>query len=297
MEAISITHSAYTHLMRAGYALSIGAWPALAFTLSGCSPFSGTTNSESVGEGNVDAGALDAAVSSDGAMNGSGDASVGGDAYRAAVLVDGPLSYWRLNESAGPLAKDEMGRVDGTYKGVCTFEVAGATRVGTAVRFDGKTCDVDLGDNFRFPGKAQFSIEAWVRADPTSGGYNHVFTHELRNGAPTDGYALLLDTPTSTYAERIGTNGNESTSAANLPGGQFVHLVATYDGATLTVFVNGVQSVTRAATGTANDISVHAFIGCAGTSNFFLGTIDEVAVYDKALSPMRVKAHYAAAAE
>lgn len=247
---------------------------AVALALAGCSPFSGTDTPS-------DAGGLTSSF----------DAS-GADAYRAAVLADAPRSYWRLDETSGPAAKDEMGKVDGMYSGGCTFKVAGAVKTGTAVGFDGTSCNVDLGANFRFAGKAPFSIEAWVLADPAAGGYNHVFTHEHRNGAPTDGYAILLDTPRSTYAERIGSNGNENTDSATLDSGQFSHLVLAYDGGTLTVYVNGVASKSRAATGVATDIGDHAFIGCAGTSNFFQGTIDEVAVYDKALSPTRVKAHY-----
>jgi hypothetical protein len=38
-------------------------------------------------------------------------------AYREAVMADGPIGYWRLDEPAGTLARDETGQWDGTYVG------------------------------------------------------------------------------------------------------------------------------------------------------------------------------------
>jgi hypothetical protein len=279
--------------MSARSAWPIGVSLALTGVLSRCAPFSGTASGTADGGATIDtdAGTLDAATT----IEGGADASGGSDAYRDAVLADAPIGYWRLNETNGPIAKDEMGRFDGTYGGACTFGVAGATRFGTAVAFDGASCQVDLRANFLFQMNLPFSIEVWVVAD--AGTYLHVFTHEARtNGAPTDGYALLLDSPTSAYAERFGIGGASRTSDATLVPGRYVHLVTTYDGSTLALFVDGALSVKTTATAMMRDFSVHAFIGCAGTSNFFKGKIDEVAVYDKALSATRVQAHHDAAA-
>jgi hypothetical protein len=46
--------------------------------------------------------------------------------YRAAVMADNPVSYWRLGEASGTVAADEMGVNPGTYIGGVTLGVAGA---------------------------------------------------------------------------------------------------------------------------------------------------------------------------
>jgi hypothetical protein len=271
---------------------------ALSSVLARCTPFSGTTVAAGDADGAAPPDAASVHGSVDGGVTASADADTdapdGGDAYRQAVMADAPLSYWRLNETAGPVAKDEMGRVDGTYSGGCSFGVPGATRVGTAVHFDGNNCNVDLGDNFPFTMNAAFSIEAWAVSE--SGTYRHVFTREVRNStAPVDGYAVLLDTQTSAYFERYVNGGSHATPSASFASGKLTHLVATYDGSQLRIFVNGTLSQTTTSNDQMRTFSVHAFIGCAGTSNYFQGVIDEVAIYGKALDPTRVQAHFEAA--
>jgi hypothetical protein len=75
----------------------------------------------------------------------------------------------------------------------------------------------------------------------------------------------------------------------------YTHLVATFDGSTARLFVNGIESMSLAAVGATADVDVPFVIGENHEGNEFLGAIDEVAVYGTALSPARVQAHYAAA--
>lgn len=238
-------------------------------------------------------GVASEAIADGGGTDASSDGGVG---YRAAILADLPIAYWRLGESVGPVAKDETGHFDGTYQGGCGVGVPGAIPgdANTAVSFDG-TCTIDVGDHFAFVGNAPYTIEAWASTAPT-GTYHHLFTRELRNNGPVDGYALLLPSPLTVFAERAEGSKNHYTNAAPIPSGAvFTHLVATYDGATLRVFVDGGPQQAVGDSNAMNTVAIHAFIGSAGGSNFFEGVIDEVALYDKALAPDRIKAHYDAA--
>ncbi|MCH8044121.1 MAG: PEP-CTERM sorting domain-containing protein [Planctomycetes bacterium] len=80
---------------------------------------------------------------------------------------------------------------------------------------------------------------------------------------------------------------------------EWAHLVGTYDGDTQRFYING-QEVGNALVGQGfgpNDAEPLRIGGGAteGNGNFFFeGDIDEVAVYDTALSPERVLAHYEA---
>src|SRR5262249_60100866 len=74
------------------------------------------------------------------------------------------------------------------------------------------------------------------------------------------------------------------------------HLVGTYDGATLRIYVNGVQvaSTTSSSQMVSNTQALR--IGTwAGTSNFADGVLDEVFVENQALSPTQITSLYKAA--
>src|SRR5438093_3419681 len=71
------------------------------------------------------------------------------------------------------------------------------------------------------------------------------------------------------------------------------HLVGTFDGATMRIYVNGALSSSAAASGPLAGGSGATYIGRLGQSYYpFQGTLDEVAVFPTALSAERVRAHY-----
>jgi hypothetical protein len=73
-------------------------------------------------------------------------------------------------------------------------------------------------------------------------------------------------------------------------------VVATFDGLELAVYANGESQGSQTAAfsiaGAVADFVVGAEAG--GSGNHLAGTLDEVAVYDHALSADRVRAHYLA---
>ena len=74
---------------------------------------------------------------------------------------------------------------------------------------------------------------------------------------------------------------------------QWYHIVLTYDGSAVTLYVDGVKEDTTPASGSlksnSNDLSIGSV---GGKSKFFGGTIDGVSVYGKALTPEEVKERY-----
>src|SRR2546426_625083 len=80
-----------------------------------------------------------------------------------------------------------------------------------------------------------------------------------------------------------------------LPLGSWTHLVGTFDGSTVRLYVNGALFSSAPASGPLSGGAGQSFIGRLGQGVFpFQGTLDEVAVFPSALSAERVRAHYQA---
>jgi len=79
---------------------------------------------------------------------------------------------------------------------------------------------------------------------------------------------------------------------SQLPIGSWTHVATTYDGATQRLFVNGVQVASRAQTGTieVSDGALRIGGDTAFADEFFQGAIDEVRVYNRALSAAEITA-------
>jgi hypothetical protein len=216
--------------------------------------------------------------------------------YVMAVLADQPIAYWRLDEAPGAtVAHDFMNHAYGMYEGTCTNGVAGALSSDTAVRFDGATCLIRIPSNalFQFVGNKPFTIEAWVSRDD-SPVFRHVFTRETRDTAPVNGYAMLLDNGSMGYGERAVNHVTLGTVPALVSSG-FQHVATTYDGTMVAFYAGGIPFGMVPATDSMPAVDVDQFIGAASaTENWFSGVIDEVAVYDKALTIAQLQAHIAA---
>jgi len=139
----------------------------------------------------------------DDAFDAAFDASDGADGptpldpnrYRAAVLADHPLAYWRLGESAAAVtAFDET---DGGHNAVfaisdggCGFGADGAIVAdpNTAIVFgDGCAATSDASD-FYFAGTAPMTIEAWIysTADGSDSTRRNIFIRTVNLPTPAD---------------------------------------------------------------------------------------------------------------
>jgi hypothetical protein len=79
-------------------------------------------------------------------------------------------------------------------------------------------------------------------------------------------------------------------------GNAFHHLVASYDGSLIKLYIDGFEVASVPSTSPLPISTANLDLGTApGGGSFFEGWIDEVAIYASALDAARIKAHYAAA--
>jgi len=213
--------------------------------------------------------------------------------YRDAVLADAPVGYWRLGDPKA-IARDETGIADGAYTGGCARGAAGALADDPdgAVRFDGATCRITLLDRYGFFETQPFSVEVWVQL-ATIGGFQHFFMNERRDATdPIDGYALL-ESPSGVYFERVTNFSNRATSIFDIAPGAFVHLVGVHDGTQNTLYVDGAPLAPRQDAAAMASFAGEPLIGASVAGIGFVdGVLDEIAVYDHALSPERIAVHH-----
>ena len=213
--------------------------------------------------------------------------------YAPTVLADHPVAYYRLGEAPGATsAVDVSGHGHtGTYEGNAILGVPGliAGDPDTAVNFN-TTGDVVIPDaaelNFV---SAPFTIEAWLSG--ISGGANSQRILDKIVASTGLGYGFDVSN------EQIRLLGVTNLAPLFTFGSTTTyHLVGVSDGAgTGYIYVNG----TLISTGTylassPYTGSAHIAVANDGTAHLNNGVIDELAVYNYALSPQRILAHYAA---
>jgi hypothetical protein len=226
----------------------------------------------------------------------SGDAGAGARAtarYAAAVLRDSPLSYWRLDETSGVVARDERGVNPGIYRNGPTLGVTGllGAGAGLALRLDGANDSVAVPNRAGLALGSAFALEAWIRPAflPAKGYFASIVSKP-------ESYALQLhgDRLELTVMQRGARRRAQAPAGALRPGGTY-HVVGTYDGAHLRLYVNGRQVASRALKGRASDTAYAVNIGAwGGRGEEFGGVVDEVAVYHHALSAAHIREHDAA---
>ena len=240
-------------------------------------------------------------ASLDATSDGRADAPPGVDAsasatYRAAVLADAPLGYWRLDESAGAaIATDASGHGhDGVYASGVTLGVAGAIAGDTAAHFDGVAANIAFGDLFRFDATTPVTIEAWVQPEVRVPADNGAI---LARSLDPDGWGLYVDTSLRIAFERENATNDDIITGPALATTPFHHLVGTYDGSSLRLYYDAVLVAGPTASGAIIGANANFFIGAVAnaTDLFFKGVIDEPAVYDRALTDTQIHAHYQAA--
>ncbi len=222
------------------------------------------------------------------------------DAYRNAVAADSPLSSWPLDETTGTVAVDRIGGRNGVYANAPTLDRPGAVtgQTGRSVLFDGVDDYVDLGDVYDFPGTAAFSVELWVNPGPTWQRWPRLvskerFTDENDRG----GWTLIGHDPSFGLGHRLsferyaGSAKDLVVTSRPLPVGVWTHVVATYDGATMQIYLDGVRSGRAPSSLSLENSTTKFTIGASG-DDYFPGGLDEVTVYGTALSPEQVLAHY-----
>jgi hypothetical protein len=201
-----------------------------------------------------------------------------------------------INSNTVPTVSDTTGLTTGTITGGVALQQTPALSkpLTWGASFDGATSFIQIPDRAELrPGAGDYSIEAWVKRAPGATQSEFVYAKGFGGGITA---AELFIGSTGAFDGRVG-NTNIITSPTGYNDGNYHHVVLSVSRAS-----NGNIYVDGTLVGTANiqsetvvlDATNPLYIGRRETGNFLNGSIDEFALYNKALSAARVTAHYAA---
>ncbi|MCK9899964.1 LamG domain-containing protein [Frankia sp. Cpl3] len=224
-------------------------------------------------------------------------------AYAQTVLGSTPSNYWRLGEESGTASFDWAGSADLTVGSGVTRGAAGAIagEPNTASTFNGASNGF-AATSTPVPGPSTFSVEAWFQTTSTRGGKIIGFGGSRTGTSFTyDRHLYLADNGRLTFG--VNPNGFRTiTSPGAYNDGRWHHVVATLSGAGLALYVDGSRVAQDTTTTSAQSYPGYWRVGGDDlgfwpnrpSSNFLAGSIDEVAIYNRALTPAEVTAHRAA---
>lgn len=237
----------------------------------------------------------------------------------ATIVADMPVAYWRLDETeaSGQVAFDTVGGHNGTYDWGVNFGVPGGILgdPNTAVNFPGYASllipfSADLN-----PFTA-FTLECWVKADPAAAGTVRTLVSS-RNREQTSNWHYGYYLGVNAANQWQFNTGHKTSGVRGLTGGTvdgaWRHVVCTYDDLLLVkrLYVDGQLMAEdnpplntfapNVGWGLDNQDPPATDLGLgrtviedrySGMSLYFYGNLDEVAIYNYALTPNQVALHH-----
>lgn len=234
-----------------------------------------------------------------------GSQPIGGTShYSDEILADGPVAYYKLNETSGTVAADSSGNGrHGTYGTAVALNQLGAIRNGDGAAF------FDGSSNSWFESSSNAAL-----ALPNSGGTLELWLfwrstsilwlrdHSGANGKP--GFLVVVNTSGGTSLGQIAYRTGSLAGGGDILTGLIVdpyvgawhHHVVAWNASESFYYIDGIQKFhSTDDPGTDAGAAVPWHIGKNGSlANYEPGGADEFALYASQLSEERIQAHYVA---
>lgn len=293
--------------MRIARRLTLALFAASLVVAYACSDSSSTDETGDAGS----SGTSDGALPPDAGFDANQDASTASDArsdalapsrYAAAVLADGPIVYYRFDETTGDVARSSADAGGTSYD-------LGFTGLGIARGMPSllpsdpnPSFGLDAGSHLRREGSTgtiltAMTLEAWVRPEHPASLATVIST--IGNGRDPGFSLFIRDGDAGAITLAFHTYGALSSSIEVPFDGKAHHVAAVFADGNVTFFLDGRSEVVPSppvppdASYAVGNLAVGRFFGI--DQGPFAGGIDELAIYPVALPVARLEAHRQAA--
>lgn len=205
--------------------------------------------------------------------------------------------HWPLTEDSGSTAYDYSGNENhGTSNGG-----AGPTGDGTVTGpFSNSAYHFAGGDNFigvsspNIDDTSGVSFSGWARADDLTD-ERVLFSVDLNN---THWTLRFTASPGIQFFYR-NTSSDEPVASNLTPStGVWYHIVGTYDGSTLRLYIDGVEDASSSTSAALDQTESENYLAKRfGSTDFMVGDLSDLRIYSRALSPQEVQYLYQAAVQ
>ncbi|MEW5760982.1 MAG: LamG-like jellyroll fold domain-containing protein, partial [Candidatus Thermoplasmatota archaeon] len=210
------------------------------------------------------------------------------------------VGFWKFDEGSGTIAKDSSyysnnGNLNGFSDPPTTYSGwSGDCKLGSCLRFDGSDDYVNCGNGASLNITNALTIEGRLKliSNPSAGTYPEIV------GKSTDytGYALITTNGPKVSAHiGIGSGTWKEFTYRDISLNTWYHIAETFDGSNVRFYINGVEQADSpiAYSGAIASNAANLLIGKHYGQNWFVnGSIDNVRIYNRALSADEIKQHY-----
>lgn len=214
------------------------------------------------------------------------------------------ISYWPMDETANGTCTggtndvcDQTGANDGDA--VNTVMTDGA--FGNGRQFNGTSSYVSIPDSASLQLATPMTVEAWFKIAAIPSAFQCLVRKDTATGTRAL-YSLGVDTNGKLVGQYFNTTSNITpVSTSVVTDNQWHHGVMTISGTTVSTYLDGEFQASGTITGTQiapnGELDIGAcppYVGPVGRGNYFGGSIDEVRIYDTALSESTIRAKFIA---
>jgi type II secretory pathway pseudopilin PulG len=208
-------------------------------------------------------------------------------------IINGLVGHWKFDEKSGSTAYDSSGNGNiGILYNSPTRTASTSCKVGSCMSFDGVNDYVQVPTSASLNPTTVLTMEVWIKSTGNAESDGRIISKR----AGVVGYEMLLMTASGLIEVFIGTpNGYVSVdSNTKVNDGNWHHIVVTRNEADIRIYVDGVLDRTASSyTGSVENTS-NLFLGRYSPTaiRFFNGSIDDVRIYNRALSASEISQIY-----
>jgi hypothetical protein len=197
-------------------------------------------------------------------------------------LARGLVGHWTFDEGEGAIARDVSGRDNhGTVMGDAKWNKG---IIGGALEFDGTDDFVSIPNESQFDITGSITVSAWIRVESFTKSWQAIVTKGDR--------AWRLHRANTTKSVGFACSDLSQENAGDLLGnrvvvdGQWHHVAGVLHGTRMSIYVDGALDAWAVSSPniSVNDYSVHIGANAQAEGRLFRGLIDDVRIYDRALS-------------
>jgi hypothetical protein len=198
------------------------------------------------------------------------------------------VAYWTLDEGSGNIVYDTSGNNNnGTINGATWCD----GKYGKALQFNGQNNYVEVPSSDSLEIDENVTIAAWINWIDAGDTWLGILANGQQNG-PWENYGLFVNRSSRFLYFTLSLNGGhvvQQTSNNVIVPNEWVHVCASWDGSKARIYINGQMKLETAQSGTLVPTGLPLRIGHRnGSPHYFNGTIDEVRVYNHALTESEI---------